>query len=95
MIGQDALFRESRLDEPWDSPRNKALLERMSAVYAVPGETLKALVDAIGGHQGGGANAVFCDGWRGSSACRSTRACSALITRDGGEVVSAASVPFR
>ncbi len=90
------LFRESRLDEPWDSPRNKALLERMSAVYAVPGETLKALVNAIGGHQGGGANAVFCDGWaRFLGVSIDPSVLRALITRDGGEVVSAASVPFR
>jgi prepilin-type processing-associated H-X9-DG protein len=37
LIGQDALFREFRLDEPWDSPHNVAQLERMPAVYAMPG----------------------------------------------------------
>ena len=33
----DALFKEFKLDEPWDSPHNKALLERMPAIFAVPG----------------------------------------------------------
>jgi prepilin-type processing-associated H-X9-DG protein len=36
-IDQAALFNEVRLDEPWDSPHNKALLERMPATFAVPG----------------------------------------------------------
>ena len=36
-IEQNPLFQEFKLDEPWDSPHNKALLERMLAVFAVPG----------------------------------------------------------
>jgi hypothetical protein len=36
-IEQNGLFNEFKLDEPWDSPHNKALLERMPATYAVPG----------------------------------------------------------
>jgi len=35
-LEQGGLFNEFRRDEPWDSPHNKALLERMPAPYAVP-----------------------------------------------------------
>ena len=31
------LHREFKLDEPWDSPHNKKLIERMPRVYALPG----------------------------------------------------------
>jgi RNA polymerase sigma factor (sigma-70 family) len=34
---RDDLFKAFRLDEPWDSPHNKALLERMPAVFASSG----------------------------------------------------------
>jgi hypothetical protein len=33
-VEQDALYREFHLNEPWDSPHNKALLPRMPKVYA-------------------------------------------------------------
>jgi prepilin-type processing-associated H-X9-DG protein len=33
-----ALFRQFRLNEPWDSPHNRPLLDRMPAVYACPDE---------------------------------------------------------
>jgi hypothetical protein len=32
-LGQKALYEKFRVDEPWDSPHNKALLEEMPAVY--------------------------------------------------------------
>jgi prepilin-type processing-associated H-X9-DG protein len=35
-IEQDALYREFKLDEPWDSEHNKKLIERMPPVYALP-----------------------------------------------------------
>ena len=35
-IEQDLLFKEFRLDEPWDSEHNAALLHRMPKVYSVP-----------------------------------------------------------
>ena len=35
-IEQGALYREFHLDEPWDSPHNIKLLERMPAVYREP-----------------------------------------------------------
>jgi hypothetical protein len=36
-IEEDALYREFHLDEPWDSPHNKPLIDRMPAVYRNPG----------------------------------------------------------
>ena len=33
---QQALYAEFHLDEPWDSPHNKALIAKMPAVYACP-----------------------------------------------------------
>ena len=38
-IEQDALFKEFHLDEPWDSPHNKALIARMPPTYRCPGES--------------------------------------------------------
>ncbi len=35
-LEQSGLFNEFKLDEPWDSPHNKALLERMPVTFAVP-----------------------------------------------------------
>jgi hypothetical protein len=37
-LEQEALYREFKLDEPWDSPHNKKLVEKMPAVYAPPGK---------------------------------------------------------
>jgi len=37
-LEQQGLFNEFQLDEPWDGPHNKALLDRMPAVFAIPGE---------------------------------------------------------
>jgi hypothetical protein len=33
---QEKLYKEFKLDEPWDSPHNKKLIHRMPAVYAAP-----------------------------------------------------------
>ncbi len=35
-LGEDDLYKEFRLDEPWDSDHNMALLEKMPAVFATP-----------------------------------------------------------
>jgi hypothetical protein len=35
-IAQGELYREFKLDEPWDSPHNLALLPRMPATFAPP-----------------------------------------------------------
>jgi hypothetical protein len=37
-LEQEALYRQFRLDEPWDSPHNKRLLSQMPRVYALPGD---------------------------------------------------------
>ncbi len=36
-LGEDALYKEFHLDEPWDSEHNKKLLSRMPKIYAHPG----------------------------------------------------------
>jgi hypothetical protein len=33
----EALYRQFKLDEPWDSPHNKKLIARMPAIYKAPG----------------------------------------------------------
>ncbi len=38
-IEQDNLYRQFKLDEPWDSEHNKKLLDKMPQVYATPGLT--------------------------------------------------------
>jgi hypothetical protein len=40
-LGEMALYREFKLDEPWDSPHNKKLLEKMPRVYAPLGVKTK------------------------------------------------------
>ena len=35
-VGEDALFKQFHLDEPWDSPNNRTLIEKMPAVYRLP-----------------------------------------------------------
>jgi prepilin-type processing-associated H-X9-DG protein len=37
-LGEEKLFGEYRLDEPWDSPHNRALARKMPAVYRCPSE---------------------------------------------------------
>ncbi len=159
-IEQVGMFNEFKLDEPWDGPHNKALLDRMPEVFALPGnpadpgqtfyrgfsgkraffdpktpegvkiasildgtsntidvveareavpwtrpdsdipapedlakvEQLQALREALGGHGTGGFNALFCDGSvRFIKDSTNLITLGALITRDGGEVVSSDS----
>jgi hypothetical protein len=40
-IEQAALYKQFKLDEPWDGPTNKALLEKMPATFASPRVTVK------------------------------------------------------
>jgi hypothetical protein len=158
-LDEQELFNEFRLNEPWDSPHNKDLLQRMPAVFAVPGspdesdktfyrafsgkgtvfdpaapggvgieritdgtsntiavveakeavpwtkpgsdlpfesdpkaERIRALRSKLGGHFTGGFSALFWDGSvhfiRDST---NPITLQALITRDGGEVVSSDS----
>src|SRR5262245_66309297 len=35
-IEEEALYKEFHLDEPWDSPHNKALIAKMPAVFRNP-----------------------------------------------------------
>ncbi|WP_165251469.1 sigma-70 family RNA polymerase sigma factor, partial [Paludisphaera soli] len=37
-LGEEELYNEFHLDEPWDSPHNKTLLARMPAVFQIPGD---------------------------------------------------------
>jgi len=41
-LDQDSLFREFHLDEPWDSPHNRALAAKMPAVYRCPSISQKS-----------------------------------------------------
>jgi RNA polymerase sigma factor (sigma-70 family) len=36
-LGEDNLYKQFKLGEPWDGPHNKRLLEKMPKVYAPPG----------------------------------------------------------
>jgi hypothetical protein len=36
-LEQDELYKQFRLNEPWDSPHNKGLLDKMPKVFAPPG----------------------------------------------------------
>ena len=40
-VGERALFDRFKMDEPWDSPHNRALIDEMPSVYKVPGVDLK------------------------------------------------------
>ncbi len=42
-IEQDALYKQFKLDEPWDSANNKKLIEKMPAVFALPGVKTKVV----------------------------------------------------
>jgi prepilin-type processing-associated H-X9-DG protein len=37
-LGEEGLYRQFRLNEPWDSPHNQVLLPLMPKVYLLPGE---------------------------------------------------------
>jgi len=40
-LDQEALYKEFRLDEPWDSEHNRALIDRMPPTYHCPGGSSK------------------------------------------------------
>ena len=44
-IEQDDLFKQFKLDEPWDSDHNKKLLAKMPKVYGIPGKTMPGDTD--------------------------------------------------
>ncbi len=41
-IGESNLHKQFRLNEPWDSPHNKALVQRMPKVFLSPGSSLES-----------------------------------------------------
>ena len=45
-VEEGELFKEFKLDEPWDSEHNKKLLARMPKVYAIPGVTKVSIADS-------------------------------------------------
>ncbi len=67
-LEHDNLYREFKLDEPWDSPHNKKLIEKMPAIYAPPkpgkpGYTHLQMIVGPNAMQAGGAGiASFPDG---------------------------------
>jgi hypothetical protein len=42
-LDEEALYKQFHLDEPWDSPHNRALVARMPAIYADPNPQLAKL----------------------------------------------------
>jgi prepilin-type processing-associated H-X9-DG protein len=40
-IEEDGLFKQFKLDQPWDSEHNKKLLSKMPKIYALPGDRRK------------------------------------------------------
>jgi hypothetical protein len=42
ILGENELYSQYRRDEPWDSPANKAVLDRMPRVFAAPGDARAA-----------------------------------------------------
>jgi hypothetical protein len=40
-VEQDHLYKQFKLDEPWDSEHNKKLLDKMPKIYALPGVRIK------------------------------------------------------
>ena len=46
-LEQQALYAEFHLDEPWDSPHNRKLIERMPEVYSDPSSAVRRAVGAV------------------------------------------------
>ena len=54
-VGEEKLYAEFHLDEPWDSPHNKPLMQRMPGVYRTPNSPAADHATRIQGFQGVGA----------------------------------------
>jgi hypothetical protein len=63
-LAQDDLYKEFRLDEPWDSEHNKKLLAKMPKTYAMPGEDKKEPTETY--YQGFAGKGAFFDGKQGT-----------------------------
>jgi len=48
-IGQEDLYKQFKLDESWDGPNNKKLLEKMPNVYAPPGAESRGVLTCYRG----------------------------------------------
>jgi hypothetical protein len=44
-VGEDPLYKQFKLDEPWDSEHNRKLIERMPAIYADPDPFVRAALE--------------------------------------------------
>jgi hypothetical protein len=42
-LGENALYQQFKLDEPWDSPTNRRLLDQMPVIFAAPGDRRGAM----------------------------------------------------
>ncbi len=51
-LGHQALYNEFHQDEPWDSPHNKALVERMPEVFGIPGAPVEPGMTCFRGFSG-------------------------------------------
>ncbi len=81
------LVVEAKEAVPWTKPETDIPFEEDK-----PGEQPKPLLDKLGGHFNNGFNALFCDGSvRFIRESVNLRVLRALITRDGGEVISSDS----
>ena len=65
LLDEQALFDQFRKNEPWDSPHNRQLIEKMPALFASPGAKLeKGYTNYLAVV---GPNTILCNGRRGSA----------------------------
>jgi len=67
-IGQEALYKEFHLDEPWDSDHNKKLLKKMPPLFAAGLDDEQSLKNHETHYQGFTGKGAFFDGEKGARA---------------------------
>lgn len=72
-IEQGALYKQFKLDEPWDSDHNKTLIRKMPAIYAAPGSTASRGYTYYRGFGGSGALAFMPSQGKGGTLARGPR----------------------
>lgn len=77
--GFDRLYKMFRLDEPWDSPHNIALLEHMPTIYLCPSEGRSAREGLTNYRVVAGPSTIF----EGLEGVESSKVDEGFITRDG------------